>query len=804
MPGLFTRVKTWVKEHLKTTDLNAEFDSVITNSVPLKIDDLSLTVSDMQATDDPGDEGTENQAASLEEEVQQLRFQLKEIIGDAQWYSSPAASLGTAFTFQGIPQQRILSGRIDSFNQPMFLVPDGTLNRLYLRASTTPLVGFINGAYSIFDTDLVATDISLAATSDNTCLVNQYNLSGELYSKLMGEGETTIPIDTIGSAIVARDKTRAVFKLVHSASTEYFVADIDVANSCLKNVYRGHFFNSLDANQPRIAVSNNDTITLLNIGWAFALDESVQSLDVTYSQPVVSYDEPRDAEYWFDLASNTWKKNTAGTFSSVRALYLGIFASNTTACVVARSADFYRNHQIKNGIVLERAAADRVCVKGNGAEVWVYGKRINATGSTFYWDMDTQRDTGVTEAASTTYYFYISVTGKRVISDVPPVNRYGDLFGAYHPSKPYRCVGSAFNNSSSDFLSVIGSEFLQQKCAPYTSQNASVRFSIASNALSIQITALDGSDPSAVNPVFVSFPDSALTDTYHKTYRIEAPISYTIPSGQSLGQDAGYYQTCTILLGRQGSRILPIVCGVNVHNPVRSAHTLTSVDEVSVFAANTIRLYADVADSGSFFDGTAFLVAIAQFENFQSVPGTWATIPTSLVLNPQQNFGHPWYFGADPVFFPPSASLVLEGVSGSAPYGSASTKVRRFLDSYDGTYLQDRLSHILYAGVTAAAGTFFVPIRYGLFLFRYEDLRSGLNGTLGISRNGLGTTSVSSLPNSQRLAYCDTNSEHGGVSTMVRAGEFPIDAFLPHSHGNNDSASPKFFVTYFGDLSYRT
>ena len=69
MPGLFSRAKNWVKEHLKATDLNAEFDNVISNSIPTKIDDLSSTVSDMQETDDPGTEGVESQATSFEEEI---------------------------------------------------------------------------------------------------------------------------------------------------------------------------------------------------------------------------------------------------------------------------------------------------------------------------------------------------------------------------------------------------------------------------------------------------------------------------------------------------------------------------------------------------------------------------------------------------------------------------------------------------------------------------------------------------------------------------------------------------------------
>jgi len=809
MPGLFSRVKHWVKEHLKTTDLNAEFDNVITNSVPAQIDDLSATVSDMRETEDPGEEGSENQAASFEEEIKQLRFQLKAIIGDAQWYSPPATSLGIPFSFSGIPQQRVLSGRVDTFNQPMFLVPDGTLAKVTLKATSVPLVGFINGSYAIFENDLSATGLSLAPSSDNTCLVNQYALDEELYSKQMGAGDLILPIDNIGSAIIARDKTRAAFKVVHGGSTEYFTAEIDYTNSCLKNAFRGLFFNSLDVNQPAIALSDNDTITLLNIGWAFALDESVQSLDVTYSQPAVSYDEPLNADYWFDLSTNVWKKNTAGTFSAVRALYLGYFVTDTTKCVVARSADFFRNHQPQNGITLVRAAGDRVFVGGDGAEVIVYGKKIQATGASFYWDMDIHLDTGVTEAASTTYYFYISDLGKRIISDVPPVNRYSDLLGAYHPSKPYRCVGSVLNDSSSNFWTVA-SEVLDQKIPPYSSNNAGLDFSTADGAMTIFLTTLDGSDPSPVNPIFVSFQETDYSDTVHKTYRIEAPLTYVVRSGQALGQTLPYGNTCTVYLGRQGKRIFLGVGGVNSHNPIRSEQSITSSEDVSTSGNRAIRIYADIFSSSgpaAYLAGSARCVAIAQFYNFQATPGTWASTPQAMLLDPKGTFGHPWYaFFGDFIQLSGNPNATVVGVSGSAAYGATNTKVRRFDDGYNNTTLSDNLSAVGFIFVTAAAGTSFVPARFGLFLMRYEDSRSGGDCTVGISRDGVGTTDYFSNTASRKMAGSTAAAGFvAGCTAMIANGEFPpVNAYFPHSTGTNDSTKPKLQIMWLGDLSYHS
>ncbi len=66
------------------------------------------------------------------------------------------------------------------------------------------------------------------------------------------------------------------------------------------------------------------------------------------------------------------------------------------------------------------------------------------------WDITADRESGVSETSSTYYYFYITETGDKVISDKKPFDRMNDLFGFYHPHHPWRCVGWAFNNSGSD------------------------------------------------------------------------------------------------------------------------------------------------------------------------------------------------------------------------------------------------------------------------------------------------------------------------------------------------------------------
>jgi hypothetical protein len=53
MPGLFSRVKTFVFEEIaKSSEVNAEFDNIIANLVPAKLDDYSTNITQMQIQTD--------------------------------------------------------------------------------------------------------------------------------------------------------------------------------------------------------------------------------------------------------------------------------------------------------------------------------------------------------------------------------------------------------------------------------------------------------------------------------------------------------------------------------------------------------------------------------------------------------------------------------------------------------------------------------------------------------------------------------------------------------------------------------
>lgn len=101
MSATFTRIKNWVAEVLTYSDLNAEFDNILTNFTPAGMDDASADVSAMDATTDPYPGATPSLATDLLGELKRIRYLLAQITGESKWYIDPDISLASlASTYQ--------------------------------------------------------------------------------------------------------------------------------------------------------------------------------------------------------------------------------------------------------------------------------------------------------------------------------------------------------------------------------------------------------------------------------------------------------------------------------------------------------------------------------------------------------------------------------------------------------------------------------------------------------------------------------------------------------------------------------
>lgn len=485
MGATFSRVKTWVStEDVTYSDLNAEFDNILNNFTPSGMDDYSATVAQMQSTVDAGEVGTESQATSLAGEIQRLRFEVKAIKGSgaAQWYSNPPTdltALNTSFG-GGLPANRVISGaKSAKSSRSAFLTCTGTTAAVTCTGSTTNFVYAVAGTQYTISSNVSVTGITVAPASQNTCLVNDPGMSGQTWTKYAGEYGSSIIIDTVGTNITALVGKLAAFKV---GSTEYFLARVRSATE-LHEVRRGFFFDSTGAAVDRVALSDNDTITLLKLTWVFA--NTSGALTISYNEPTVSGTQPQSpatGDYWYDTVNAVWKIYNATQWDTSNATLIGICAQDSAHTVCVRSFDFFSSFSSDGDtaeLIPDSNDAGAVAALIPGNRVTVFGTSVYFDHARLAWNLGTDLVSGLTEAADTTYFCYLTEGGIPYLDVIGPHER-PDLFGLYHPHETWRCFGHIYNDNSSNIEHVV-SYHDQDTRQPYVSQF------VASSALNVRI-----------------------------------------------------------------------------------------------------------------------------------------------------------------------------------------------------------------------------------------------------------------------------------------------------------------------------
>lgn len=350
----------------------------------------------------------------------------------------------------------VISGATRSgSNQPQYLDPSGSGAGFTVLATSTPLQVDINSTLVEAATDIAGTS-TLAPSSNNTCLVNDASAAAQYSTRTWGEylaEKEAITVDTMGSEISNRVGQFAAFKV---GSTEYFMAYI-ASSTSLQFAFRGFFYDTSGAPLNRLAFSNNDTITLMALNWVFLADDGA-TVAVTTRTPVWSAEEPSSPstnDRWYDLTEDTWKKYNGSAFVVSDETWIGWVVSDSTNCVAARCREFAANYKEDNTIVLGNLANATVDSLRAFSIVNVCGKEIAFNTTLPQWNMASHLASSAdlytgSEQASRVYYMFVSDVGELKISDVHPYYRF-DLKGYYHPHQPWRCVGYARNNGSSNF-----------------------------------------------------------------------------------------------------------------------------------------------------------------------------------------------------------------------------------------------------------------------------------------------------------------------------------------------------------------
>lgn len=339
-------------------------------------------------------------------------------------------------------------------NQPQYLEPSGSGAGFTVIGTATTLQVDINSSLVEVSADVSGTS-TLAPSSNNTCLVNDSAAASQYSTRTWGEylaEKESITIDTAGSEITNRVGQFAAFKV---GTTEYFMAYI-ASSTSLQFAYRGFFYDTSGNPLNRLTLADNATITLMALNWVFLKNDGTVS--VTTRTPTWSATEPSSPssnDRWYDLTIQEWKKYNGSAFVSSDETWIGWVVSDSTNCVAARCREFAANYKEDNTIVLGNLANATVDSLRANSIINVCGEEI-AFNLTFpQWNMASHLASSAdlyssSEQASRVYYFFVSDIGELKISDVHPYWR-PDLKGYYAPHQPWRCVGFAHNNGSSNF-----------------------------------------------------------------------------------------------------------------------------------------------------------------------------------------------------------------------------------------------------------------------------------------------------------------------------------------------------------------
>lgn len=296
--------------------------------------------------------------------------------------------------------------------------------------------------------------------------------------------------------------------------------------------------------------------------------------------------------------------------------------------------------------------------------------------------------------------------------------------------------------------------------------------SVGSNALTIAVKDIDGSDPSSTSPVYCSFGSSTLTSGDYNRRSISAALSAVISNGSTLGLTSAVEDTIQVyLLDNAGT---PEICyhGGNAVLGEDALHTTTA--EGGAGGADTrYTLYSTTARSN------------VRIRHIATLKGTWtsgayAAVPTSVSLNTGRT---------------PKAQRHEVVATGTLGHGTTNTKIRRFSSVVTtGTAIT--------ASDTSAQGYSFLINEEGLYGITYSDKQGAGADQFGVSLNAAGgdfTTAFYSIaPTTRQLIGTQSGTALNATAATV-ARLLPGDVLRAHDNGSCDSINVTFRVVKIAD-----
>lgn len=357
------------------------------------------------------------------------------------------------------PQSYVKSGKLRNVadsDLPAFLVPNGLNASATVDANVTDLEVVIDGAVVTIANNIVVSGLTLGPSVSNTALVDDADAADQMDTRQWGEEDhrKSIIMDSAAANIVALVGQWAPFR-IQGTSTEYFLAYVKSATE-LTNCKRGYFYDSSITPIIPAAFSDNDVITLMRAAYWFVSDGAAE---VTYRTPKYSAIEPSSPstdDRWFNLATKKWNKYNGSIFVERAETFVGITIQDDTACVAARSKEFFAEYDNENQLDLELIDTEVSRVKNTAGRINVAGVDLDYGLDRLSWDITAHLAPAAdmidaTEQADRMYYLYVKKNGAPAISDIAPIYR-PEMKGYYSRYNMWRCAGMTYNDGSSDLI----------------------------------------------------------------------------------------------------------------------------------------------------------------------------------------------------------------------------------------------------------------------------------------------------------------------------------------------------------------
>jgi hypothetical protein len=284
----------------------------------------------------------------------------------------------------------------------------------------------------------------------------------------------------------------------------------------------------------------------------------------------------------------------------------------------------------KNGDLYWRNAAGTVVQVTSGATVNVTaaggigGDYTTSTASVIYSDVTKtytfkQSATVTGDIAAGSLYVYENVVSGKYVKFQAPAGlaaNYNLTLPAALPAVKKLVSMDASGNIAADGDTLVPS-------ASYDAKNYTITATVAASALTVSIKNQAGSDASASSPCLISFRSSTATSGLYNQRLVSAALSMVVSSGSTLGHTSA---TATYIY----------VYAIDNAGTVELAVSSTLFDD-KVVQSTTAEGGAGGADTSSLLYSTAArsnvpIKLLARLTSNQTTAGTWAAVPTAIVL----------------------------------------------------------------------------------------------------------------------------------------------------------------------------